>query len=113
MMLLVPLRFVPVIAVSLAALVLSAGGAAAAEAGGNERRSEEQDEVSNVLEAVEQGTFSISLRYRCEMVDDEAFALDARSSTLRTALAFETSALRRFSVGIGLEDVTAIGNDKL
>jgi hypothetical protein len=97
---------------SLAMWICSAGGAAAGETVGGQNDGPE-DKASNVLEAVQKGTLSINLRYRYEVVDDDAFDLDARASTLRTALGFETSAFRGFSVGIVFEDVTAVGNDEL
>ena len=100
------------IVASLAVWICTAGGAAEGSTVRSESGSSEE-EASNVLEAASKGTLSINLRYRYEVVNDDAFALDALASTLRTALGFETSPLHGFSVGIVFEDVTAVGNDKL
>jgi hypothetical protein len=102
----------PLIAAALAICICTAGGVAVGQTVGGENDSSE-DEASNILEAVQKGTLSINLRYRYEVVNDDAFILDARASTLRTFLGFETAALRGFSVGIAFEDVTAVGSDTL
>jgi hypothetical protein len=100
------------IAATLAIFICLAGDVAMGQTVGGENDGSE-DEASNILEAVKKGTLSINLRYRYEVVNDDTFSLDARASTLRTALGFETAALRGFSVGIVFEDVTAVGSDTL
>lgn len=57
------------------------------------------------------GDVAVAFRYRYEFVTDEAFALDAHASTLRTALGYETRPYRGFSFRIEAENVRPAGND--
>ena len=57
-------------------------------------------------------TVAVSLRYRIEQSNDDAFNDDALASTLRTTLRLRTKALRGFSFLLEAEDVTPVGNDR-
>jgi alginate export protein len=79
-----------------------------------------QDDTSPVLqtedkaeltlaEALAAGTSWVKLRLRFENVDQQSFAKDANSFTLRTLLGYETAAWNEFSLLIEAEDVSEIG----
>lgn len=103
----------PLIGVAALALgLLCSPGAASASA----TEADGPDRVASgtaLSDAFAEGRFSIDLRYRVEIVDDEAFAKDALASTLRSALSFETAAYRGIFAGVTIENVSAIGNDLL
>jgi hypothetical protein len=61
-------------------------------------------------EALEQGTATLSFRYRYESVDDDAFARDASASTLRTRLTFTSAQRSHFSGLLELSDVSTLGS---
>jgi hypothetical protein len=96
-------RFELVVAASVLAVLATAGGAAPHETAA----------PGGPIEAIEQGSLRLDLRYRVESVDDEAFAKDALASTLRSALSFETAGWRGLFAGFTIENVSAIGNDLL
>ena len=57
------------------------------------------------------GRVTIDGRYRFEHVDQDGFARDARASTLRTRLGYETRNFEGFFAFVELENITAIGNE--
>jgi hypothetical protein len=65
-----------------------------------------------VGEALTNGKVFFDLRYRYELVDDEGFAEDARASTVRFRLGYETGSYYGISVFGELEDVHAVGTEK-
>jgi hypothetical protein len=64
----------------------------------------------SLLSALKGGKPTVELRYRYEMVDDDAFVKKAQASTLRTAIGYKTGTFEGFSGYIELEDVTVIGS---
>lgn len=64
-------------------------------------------------EATKQGKVSLSFRYRFENVSDEAFAKDARASTLRTLLSYRSLPFRGFSWFVEAENSTEVGSKGL
>jgi hypothetical protein len=67
----------------------------------------------SLIDALESGTLSLGLRYRYELVDDDAFASNAHASTLRSSLGFRTAPYRGFFAGLSLENIAAVGEDDL
>ena len=65
-----------------------------------------------LAEALHRGDVKVSLRYRLETVDDDAFARSALASTLRTALSYGSAPWRGFSLFLEAENVTAILDDE-
>ena len=63
------------------------------------------------MDSVMGGKWWLQLRYRYENVDEDGFSKQARASTLRTVLGYETAPLSGFSALIEFEDVSVIGND--
>lgn len=72
---------------------------------------QDADGAQTFGEALREGTFSLGLRYRYELVDDDRFADDAHASTLRSQIGYSTKPLHGFAVHLRVEDVTAIGGD--
>lgn len=64
-----------------------------------------------LIEAIGAGKAQLSLRYRFEEVDEDAFAKDAHASTLRLRLNYETAVWRGFSFMTELDHLQAIGAD--
>ena len=91
----------PIATVAALLLALSAAGPAARAAGKN----------PSFKDAVKNGKVTVNLRYRFETVADDGPDQDARASTLRTALGYQTRFYKGFSFEIEAENVTAIGND--
>ena len=72
---------------------------------------EEEPQRKTLTEALRDSTASIELRYRYEIVADEAFDLDAHASTLRTVLSFETGLYKGFGLFLEAENVSTLGAD--
>jgi hypothetical protein len=62
-----------------------------------------------LLAALREGTFGMAARYRFELVQDEASALDAYASTLRTTVGYRTGLFEGFSAYLQFENVSDIG----
>lgn len=92
-----------VLALTLIALWLGATCALAED--------KEPEAELSFVEAWKSGTVNLSLRYRFEYVDDEAFPDSAEASTLRTALSYRTGVWKGFSLFLEAEDVTALPDD--
>jgi hypothetical protein len=63
-------------------------------------------------QALREGAFSLSLRYRFELVEDDTPRFegrDAEASTLRTVLGYRSAELRGWSVGLTAENVSELG----
>ncbi|MFK7976100.1 MAG: alginate export family protein [Halioglobus sp.] len=60
---------------------------------------------------INNGKASINLRYRFEYVDQDGFAEEAESSTLRSRLTFKSGAYKGFSFLGEFDDLTVIGDD--
>lgn len=58
-----------------------------------------------------EGKTSFDLRYRYELVDAAGASKDAKASTLRSRLTFQSGAFRGFSFVTEFDDVTTIGDD--
>ncbi|HEY7817377.1 MAG TPA: alginate export family protein, partial [Vicinamibacteria bacterium] len=69
------------------------------------------EEAASIGEALTEGTPSVGLRYRYEMVEDEAYEKNAYASTLRTVLGYRTLPYRGLSVFLQAQNVAAVGND--
>ena len=68
--------------------------------------------ADSLAEALSNGKASGQLRYRYEWVDQESVANQARASTLRTQLGYQTSDYLDFSAFLQFEDVRVIGNER-
>jgi hypothetical protein len=97
----------------LVAVIVALAGTTAtwAEAAGDSDEATSGEGASNLGEALKQGKFSVDLRYRIELVDDDAQPKDATASTLRTSVRYETLPWKGVSAMVEVEDVSAIGND--
>lgn len=62
-----------------------------------------------LTEAISNGTSSLDTRYRFEHVDEDTFADNARASTLRVALGYETAEVRNLKGVLEMEHVTSVG----
>ena len=67
------------------------------------------DSAETLAEAFKEGEFKVSLRYRFELVDDDAKPKEGQASTLRTTLAYGSKPFRGVSFFVEAEDVTDIG----
>lgn len=67
--------------------------------------------AASITDALTGGDAALDLRYRFEGVDQDNAAKDAAASTLRTRLTWGSGNYRGFTVGVELDDVTAIGDD--
>ncbi len=70
------------------------------------------EEEKTFRESLSAGEATVSLRYRYENVDQDAFDKDAHASTLRTLLGYRTAPFRGFSLYLEGENVTVLGNEK-
>ncbi|GAB4189312.1 MAG: alginate export family protein [Wenzhouxiangellaceae bacterium] len=70
-----------------------------------------QAEDGGFLQALKDGDFSLSFRYRLETVDQDNFTEDAEASTLRTRLNYHSGQLGNFSFFVEVDDVSEIGPD--
>lgn len=66
---------------------------------------------SDFARALTDGKLQLDARYRFEYVDQDGLPGDAKASTLRTRLGYETGKFRNFSALIEAENVSVIGND--
>lgn len=64
---------------------------------------------ATVVEAIRQGKPLVSFNYRFESVDEDAFAKDARASTLRSAIGWQTASFRGFSALVEFTNVVNLG----
>ncbi len=95
-----------VIAVGILISASSLAGSAFAQAA-----SEHGEAPQSVVEAFQQGTVHLGLRYRYEYVDENGIDDNAHASTLRTVLNFRTAALRGFDFFVEAENVVELGDD--
>jgi hypothetical protein len=63
-------------------------------------------EYEDLMEALKGGRVYLNFRYRYEYVDDDAISREARASTLRTVLGYETGVFQGFRGLIEFEDVS-------
>lgn len=89
---------------AFAALLLTAGLACPGSA---------QEAASSLGEAIAEGDVSGSLRYRFEVVEDNAFDDAGRASTLRTFVAYETRRLHGFAARLQFGNVVDLGASPL
>ena len=73
--------------------------------------SEEETGDTTLLGALQGGSTAVRFRYRYEFVAEEAFALDAHASTLRTTLRYDTLAYHGLGAGVEVENVRPIGGE--
>lgn len=73
--------------------------------------SDEETSETTLLDALRGGSTAVRFRYRYEFVADEAFALDAHASTLRTTLRYDTLDYHGLSAGVEVENVRPIGGE--
>jgi hypothetical protein len=71
----------------------------------------EEEQAETLGDALKKGTFSLNLRYRYEMVDQDGFDDDAAASTVRTALGYRTLPWANMSAFIEVENITLLGDD--
>ena len=62
-----------------------------------------------LAEAISGGTVQLALRYRLELVDDDALAVSATASTLRTALLYRSRPWKGLSFLLEAENVSDVG----
>ncbi|MEM6794326.1 MAG: alginate export family protein, partial [Acidobacteriota bacterium] len=74
-------------------------------------RAEEPEQPRTFGEALTGGTAKVSLRYRFEAVDDDAFEDTAEASTLRTTLSYFTAEWRGWSAFAEAENVAGVFDD--
>jgi hypothetical protein len=91
------LRLIPAIGFSLSVALGSAPPGYAAD---------------SLNDALVGGKFHLDLRYRFEFVDDKLRDRDAKASTLRTRLGYETGDFMGFSLFAEIEDLRSIGDDR-
>ena len=68
--------------------------------------------ADDLATALREGKLSIDVRYRFEHVDQEGIANDANAHTLRTRVGFETADLHDFRLGVELESVLGLGDER-
>lgn len=61
---------------------------------------------------IDDAKVGISFRYRLENVDQDGFSNDARASTLRSTLNYQTGSLNDFSATLEFQNISHIGSDK-
>ena len=71
----------------------------------------DDNSAPTLLDALQSGKASVSLRYRLENVDQENFDEDANASTLKTRLSWDSGNYRGFTAGIEMDNVTATGDE--
>ncbi|MEQ6886387.1 alginate export family protein [Salicola sp. Rm-C-2C1-2] len=64
-----------------------------------------------ITDAITNGTSSLDTRYRYENVDDDGAQDDARASTLRARLGYETAEVANLKGYLDVEHVTSVGPD--
>ncbi len=67
------------------------------------------EEADTFKEALTEGDLMVSVRYRYEHVDNDAFDLKAGASTLRTALGYRTRPLEGLSAHIEFTNLVDVG----
>jgi hypothetical protein len=95
------------------AAVLLAASMVAGPAAASEPDRQTTTPAQSLGAALTSGELSLDLRYRFEWVDDDDFDRDAKASTLRSAISYETASFRGLFAGVSLEAVTPVGNDRL
>lgn len=70
---------------------------------------EHEEKLTGIADILFGGDFELELRYRYELLDDEAFALDAHASTLRGLIKYETKPFHGVSFLGELRAVTQLG----
>ncbi|MEM1206028.1 MAG: alginate export family protein [Acidobacteriota bacterium] len=70
-----------------------------------------KSEPATFAEALVGGDAAVKLRYRFEIVDDDAFDERAEASTLRTSLSYRTADWRGWSLFLEAENVAAVFDD--
>lgn len=98
----------PCIAVAVGMFISAWGPAGSAFA---QSLPEQGEEPQGVVQAFQQGTVHLGLRYRFEYVDQEGADDNAYASTLRTVLNFRTAPVRGFDFFIEAENVVELGDD--
>ncbi len=78
---------------------------------GQEADTGDDQEASNLEEALAEGDAEVNLRYRFEFVEQDSFEKDANASTLRTTLSYRTKPWANFSLFLEAENVTDIGTE--
>ncbi len=71
----------------------------------------QSDEAASLKQALSEADVGLSLHYRLETVDDDAFAKDATASTLRTVLSYKSKEFRGWTLDLAAENVAVIGSD--
>ena len=70
------------------------------------------ENTRSLVDAVQGGDFSLRFRYRLEVVDQEGIQRNAKASTLRTRLAYQSLAYHHFSTHIEFDNLlTIVAND--
>ena len=93
-------------------LALPMGVLAQEEATGDSAEDTAQGITDQLAQAVDDGTLSLSFRYRYEFVDQDSFDKDAHANTLRTRLVFAPKLNDDWSFLLNFDDVRHIGSSK-
>lgn len=72
--------------------------------------SSQASDLSDIQQAIADGTTDILLRYRVEHVDQDGIDKEANASTLLTRLTYQSADVAGFFTKLEFDDVTAIGN---
>ena len=67
------------------------------------------NEFDDLTTALKSGTPYVDVRYRYEFVDQDNFDNDAKASTIRSIVGYETGEYRDFSAVLELENISAVG----
>lgn len=75
--------------------------------------SQDESETSDgsFLQALKDGDFSLSFRYRLELVDDDKFDENAEASTLRSRINYKSGKFHDFGFFVEVDNVTQVGPD--
>jgi len=95
---------VTMLAILLVLVVLPFQAAAAADP-------EAPEDHKNLAEALKDGDYGITLRYRYDFAANDIFDDDSQASTLRTTAWYRSAGFYRFSAFVDFEDVTNLGLD--
>ncbi len=72
---------------------------------------EQENHDGSIIEAIKNSKLLVDVRYRFETKDQDGFAQDAYSNTIRTRLGFETAEVYNLKVLVEFENVATIGDD--
>ena len=72
----------------------------------------QEEAESSFAQALRDGSVTLALRYRYELVEQDGFDSDANASTLRTRLTYNSADFRDFSLLLEMDDLRPVGDDR-